>query len=339
MRNAVILSTGAYVPERVIPNSYFDTLLGENVSDWLVSNVHIHERRWAAENQSTADLCIPAAKQALERCGLKPEDINLLIISTDTPEFVSPSTASKVQYEMGLVNAGTFDINTACAGFVTAMDIGAKYIKSDDRYQYVMVIGAYAMSKYLNMQDKKTVTLFADGAGVIILKAEETEAKETKPISSLTPGFLASELITQGQYYGYMGIYAGGTYQPVTQEIVKNKDHLLKFVQKFPKELNPEMWSKMITNLTLRIGETPQSVDQYFITQININSIWETMDQLNVPREKAHTIMHYYGYTGSACIPIALDDAVNKGIVKRGDLLVFVGSGGGLAFASAAFRY
>ncbi len=329
MQNAVIHSTGAYVPERVVPNSYFDTLLGENVSDWLAENVHIYERRWAAENQSTADLCIPAARQALERGGLKPEDIDLLVISTDTPEFISPSTASKVQYEMGMVNAGTFDINTACAGFVTALDIGAKYIKADERYKYVMVIGAYAMSKYLNMADKKTVTLFADGAGVVILKSEDTQDR----------GFLASELKTQGQYYGYMGIYAGGTAQPITQDVVAKKDHLLKFVQKFPKELNPEMWSSMAAELTARIGSNPGAVDHYFLTQININSIWETMDKLGVEREKAHTIMQYYGYTGSACIPLAFDDAVTKGKVNRGDLLVFIGSGGGLAFASAAFRF
>ncbi|MBL7906835.1 MAG: ketoacyl-ACP synthase III [Bacteroidales bacterium] len=329
MRNAIIHSTGAYVPEKVVPNSYFDELLGENVSDWLVENVQIFERRWAADNQSTADLCIPAARMALENGGLNPEDIDLLIISTDTPEFISPSTASKVQYELGLVNAGTFDVNTACAGFVTAMDIAAKYIRSDHQYKHVMVIGAYAMSKYLNKEDKKTVTLFADGAGVVILKAAETEDQ----------GFLASELLTQGQYYGYMGIYAGGTFQPVNRDVIDNKDHLLKFVQKFPKELNPEMWSKMATVLTRRIGSSPAGVDHYFLTQININSIHETMDRLEVPREKAHTIMHYYGYTGSACIPLAFHDAVSKGKVKRGELLVFIGSGGGLAFASAAFRY
>lgn len=329
MPNAIILSTGSYAPDRVVPNSYFDILLGENVSAWLEENVQIYERRWAAENQSTADLCIPAAKQALERAALKPEDIDLLIIATDTPEFISPSTSSKVQYELGLVNAGTFDINTACAGFVTALDTGAKYIKSDTQYRHVMVIGAYAMSKYLNMSDKKTVTLFADGAGAVILKSEETTER----------GFLASQLITQGQYYGYMGIYAGGTYQPITPKVCENQDHLLKFVQKFPKELNPEMWSKMALDLTARIGATPDQVDHYFLTQININSIWETMDRLGVSREKAHTVMHHYGYTGSACIPMAFDQAVGKGLVKRGELIVFIGSGGGLAFASAAFIY
>lgn len=329
MPNAIILSTGSYAPDRVVPNSYFDTLLGENVSAWLEENVQIYERRWAAENQSTADLCIPAARQALERAGLMPEDIDLLIIATDTPEFISPSTSSKVQYELGLTNAGTFDINTACAGFVTALDTGAKYIKADTQYRHVMVIGAYAMSKYLNMSDKKTVTLFADGAGAVILKSEETT----------TQGFKASQLITQGQYYGYMGIYAGGTYQPITQKVVENQDHLLKFVQKFPKELNPQMWSKMATDLTTRIGTTPDKVDHYFLTQININSIYETMDLLGVSRDKAHTVMHHYGYTGSACIPMAFDHAVSKGLVKRGELIVFIGSGGGLAFASAAFIY
>lgn len=329
MRNAIIHSTGAYVPEKIVPNSYFDELLGENVSDWLVENVQIYERRWAADNQSTADLCIPAARMAMENGGLNPEDIDLLIISTDTPEFISPSTASKVQYELGLVNAGTFDVNTACAGFVTALDIASKYIRSDQQYNHVMVIGAYAMSKYLNKEDKKTVTLFADGAGVVILKAAEAGDQ----------GFLASELLTQGQYYGYMGIYAGGTFQPVSKEVIEKKDHLLKFVQKFPKELNPEMWSKMATVLTRRIGSTPAQVDHFFLTQININSIHETMDRLEVPREKAHTIMHHYGYTGSACIPLAFHDAVSQGKVKRGELLVFIGSGGGLAFASAAFRY
>jgi 3-oxoacyl-[acyl-carrier-protein] synthase-3 len=328
-RNAVIHATGMYVPDRIIPNSYFDTLLGEEVSTWLEENVHIFERRWCAENQSTADLCMEAARDAMQRGNVRPEEIDLLVISTDTPEYISPSTASKVQYLLGMTNAGTFDLNTACAGFVTALDLAAKYIRSDENYKTVMVIGAYAMSKYLNMTDKKTVTLFADGAGAVILKAE----------TNTDNGFLASQLITKGEYSGYMGIYAGGTYQPITQEVVANNDHLLKFVTKFPKELNPQMWSMMAQTLNQRIGVNSNEVDHYFLTQININTIWETMDILGVDREKAPTIMHHYGYTGSACIPIAMHETITKGKVNKGDLMYFIGSGGGLAFASAAFRY
>jgi len=328
-RNAIIHSTGTYVPDRVIPNSYFNELLGEDVDSWLRENVEIYERRWCADKQSTADLVIEAATKAMKCGNVKPEEIDLLIISTDTPEYISPSTASKVQFKMGMVNAGTFDINTACAGFVTALDMGAKYIRSDEQYNTVMVVGAYAMSKYLNPENKNTLTLFADGAGAFILKAEENSDR----------GFLASELITKGEYYDYMGIYGGGTNQPVTDKLLAEKGQLLQFIKKFPKTLNPEMWSMMSLNLCKRLNISPGDVDHYFLTQININSIRQTMDILEQPHDKAQTSMHYYGYTGSACIPLAFQDRLEAGKVKRGDLIFLIGSGGGLAFASAAFRY
>lgn len=331
MRNAIIHSSGMYVPGKVIPNSYFDELLGENVSEWLADNVQIFERRWCNDNQSVADLCIEAAKAAMVNGSVRPEEVDLLIIATDTPEYISPSTASKVQHALGLKNSGTFDLNSACAGFVTALDVASKYILADKNYNTVMIIGAYAMSKYLDMTDKKTVTLFADGAGAMILKSETA--------SSDKRGYLTSQLITQGQYSGYMGIYGGGTHHPLDVAAIENKDHLLKFVTKFPKELNPQMWSQMILTLCERLDISPLGVSQYLMTQININSIRETMDIIGVGYDKAKTVMHYYGYTGSACIPIAFSEALKEGRFKRGDTIIFVGSGGGLAFASAAFKY
>jgi len=328
MRNANIIAQAAYAPERIIPNQYFNELLGEDVDTWLSENVRIFERRWCGEDQSTADLCLEVGQQCMESAGLKAGQLDLIIIATDTPEYISPSTASVVQDRLGAKNAGTFDINTACAGFVTALDIGSKYIRADEQYNNILVIGAYAMSKYLNLEDKKTVTLFADGAGAVILQATENQEN----------GFLASELITQGQYNSWMGIYAGGSHQPVNEQTLEQHDHQLKFVRKFPKELNQRMWSQMTLNLCKRLSITPDDIDHFFITQININSIWATLDILGQAHEKAHTIMHHYGYTGSACIPMAFDDAMKKGLVKKGDLVVFIGSGGGLAFASAAFR-
>ena len=328
MQNATIISCGAYAPEKVISNQYFNDLLGEDVDTWLRENVQIFERRWCADDESTADLAEQATRMTLERAGISADKLDLIIVSTDTPEFISPSTASVLQHRLGAKNAGTFDINSACAGFVTALDVGAKYIRADDQYQYILVVGAYAMSKHLNLTDKKTATLFADGAGAVLLKSEETKKR----------GFLASELISKGEYNEWMGIYGGGTHLPVNEEVLKQHDHQLKFVQKFPKELNPEIWSKMAQNLCSRIGVAPNDVDHYFITQININAIWETLDRLGVPREKGHTIMHNYGYTGSACIPMAFNDAWEKELIKKDDLVYFIGSGGGLAFASAAFR-
>lgn len=329
MRNAVIMSTGSFVPERVLPNSYFDKLLGENVSSWLEENLHIYERHWCSENESTIDLCFHAAQNALNKAALSPLKLDLIIIATDTPEYISPSTAAVLQNKLNAKNAGTFDVNTACAGFVTAIDIASKYIRADDKYNYILVIGAYAMSKYLDMSDKKTVNLFADGAGAVILKAEENTSR----------GFLDSELHTEGQYHSWMGIYAGGTNKPLTAEVINSKDHLLKFVSKFPKEFNVDRWSNTILNITSRLKIKPKDVDHYFFTQININTIFQTLDKLEVPHYKAHTIMDRYAYTGSACIPMAIDDAVKQNKLKENDLIVLMGSGGGLAFAGAAFRW
>ena len=330
MKNAIIVSTGKYVPERIVPNQYFNDYFGEDVDSWLRANVHIYERRWCAADESTADLCERAAQQALERAEMTADKINLIIVATDTPEYISPSTAAVVQYRISATKAGSFDLNAACAGFVTALDVAAKYILSDDRYENVLVIGAYAMSKYLNPDDKKTVTLFADGAGAVILRGVNESKKR---------GFQASELISQGQYYDWMGIYGGGSNMPITEGVIQNRDHQLKFLKRFPKELNPDMWTMMTLNLCKRLNIEPVEINQFLMTQININSIWETMERLNLPLDRAHTIMHNYGYTGSAAIPIALDDALEKGKIKRGDRIFFIGSGGGLAFASAAMTF
>ncbi|MEJ2004501.1 MAG: ketoacyl-ACP synthase III [Cyclobacteriaceae bacterium] len=328
MNKASIKGIGAHVPETKIPNSYFNELLGEDVDSWLQENVNIHNRYWCKSDESVADLCEAAGRKALVDAGIDPVDIDLLIISTDTPEYVSPSTASVVQDRLGLLNAGTFDLNTACAGFVTAMDVASKYIAADSRYEHILVIGGYAMSKYLNKEDKKTVTLFADGAGAVVLSADNSG-----------PGFITSDLRTQGEYNSWMGIYGGATHMPVSEEVIANHDHQLKFVHKFPKELNPITWTEMALDICGRLGMKPDDFDHYFITQLNFHAINETMDNLGVNRDKAHMIMDKYGYTGSACIPMALEDAYAKNKLKKGDKIMFIGSGGGLAFAAAAFEY
>ena len=218
LRNARILATGTAVPDRIVPNSYFDEILGENVSEWLEGNLTIKERRWLSEGESVADLVESAARTILANANVRPEDLDLIIISTDTPEYISPSTASVIQARLGATGAGTFDLNAACAGFVTSIDMGAKYIQADPNYKYILAIGAYGMSRYLDLHDKKTVTLFADGASGVLLGVDPKGV-----------GHLQGLLHTEGQYADWMGIYAGGVKTPVTQEVMNNKDHLLKF--------------------------------------------------------------------------------------------------------------
>lgn len=327
-RNARITATGMYAPERVVPNAWFDEQLGENVSQWLESNLTIRERRWAAPDESTADLVEAAARRILDRAGVRPVDLDLIIVATDTPEYVSPSTAVVVQHRLGADGAGSFDVNTACAGFVTAVDMGAKYIRADEQYERVLVIGAYAMSKYLDPTDKKTVTLFADGAAGVLLEATTGDR-----------GWLASRLHSEGQYHDWMGIYAGGTQQPCDADVVARGDQRLRFVKKFPPEINPDTWTRMVTETVHAAGHEIDDIALIAITQINIKSIRETMARLGLAMERTHTVMDRYGYTGSACIPMVLAEAVDAGRLQPGDLVVFMGSGGGLAFACAAFRW
>ena len=306
-RRALITATGSYVPMRELPNAYFNGLLGEDVDTWLRQNVNIHSRRWCADDESVADLCEHAAHQALTRAAVRADELDLLIVATDTPEYVSPATG---------------------AGSVTALDVAAKYIASDTRYNKVLVIGGYAMSKYLDLTDKKIVTLFADGAGAVLLTAAENTDR----------GFLTSRLHTEGQYTGWMGIYAGATKQPITAEAVARNDHKLKFVHRFPKEINPEIWTRLAREMAEDISVSPRDVNHYVMTQLNEHAIYETLDRLDVPRERAPLIMQEYGYTGSAAIPMALDAALVRGDIKKNDLVFLIGSGGGLAFAGAAFR-
>lgn len=329
MRRAVLMGTGSHHPEHLVPNAVFDAQFGAGVDDWLVQNLQIRQRYWAADDEATSDLCVPAARKALEAAEVAPEELDLIVLSTDTPDFLSPSTASVVQHTLGATRAGTFDLNAACSGFVIGLDVASKYLLADPRYRRVLVLGGYTMSKHLDRNDKKTATLFADGAGAVVLGA--AEAMDGR-------GFLGARLHTEGKYHGWMGIYAGGTRRPVDASVLDDGAHKLRFVRKFPKEINPLTWIRMVREQCADLGISPQDVDHYVFTQLNINSIHEALDGLEVPRERAHTVMQRFGYTGSACIPMAFDDLVRGGGTKPGDRVMFVGSGGGLSFAVAAFQ-
>ena len=328
MRRAQIIGTGLYAPEKVVPNSYFDDYYGEDVDTFLRTKRNIVQRRYAAEGEMPSDLAVEAARAAMDAAGIGPDAIDLLIVSTDTPDYLSPSTAAVVQHKLGLRDAGTFDLNTACAGFVTALDVGSKYVAADPQYAHVLVVGVYLMSRFIDFRHRNTATLFADGAGAVVLRPTDDDH-----------GVLTTYLDTQGQYHDYMGIYNGAAGQPCTPGIVDRQEHLLQFRAKFPKTFNRDEWSRVARLLADRLGATPADVDHYFFTQINITSIWETLDELAVPYERAHNVMDRYGYTGSACVPMALADAAAQHKLKRGDLVFCIASGGGAAIAGAALRW
>lgn len=327
-RRATIKGTGMHAPERVVPNSYFNDLYKKDIDTFLKEARNIRERRWMKETERTSDLILPAAEKALKNAGITAKDLDLIIVATDTPDFLSPSTASVVQHRLEATRAGTFDINTACAGFVTALDMASKYISADERYQNILVVGAYAMSKFLNFDDYKIASLFADGAGAAVVQASTDDT-----------GFLTSTLYTDGQYNSYMGIYAGGSAQPLSAEVLQTKAHLLAFPHRIPPETNGIHWPRLTKELLEKLKKTPGDIQHFFITQFNIQSIHETLDRLEVPRSKSHNIMDRFGYTGSASIGMALADACSEHKLKKGDLVFFIGSGGGMSMAALAMEW
>jgi 3-oxoacyl-[acyl-carrier-protein] synthase-3 len=328
-RSAVIVGTGLYAPEKVIDNHFFSEKFGRDMDSFLREQRNIRERHFMSDEQATSDLILPAAQKALSAAGLSAKDLDLIIVSTDTPDYISPSTASVVQFKLGATRAGTFDLNTACAGFVTALDVASKYLQADARYKNILVVGAYGMSKHFDWSDYKTVSVFADGAGAAVVQAR----------SEGPYGVLASELYTDGQYFDSMGIYAGGTRTPTTLAAIEKHQHQLQFLKRVPPETNGLHWPRLIKNVLERAGAQVADVDHFFLTQLNIGGINEVMDGLGVARDKSHNIMDRFGYTGSACLPMALADAAAHHKLKKDDLLVFVGSGGGMSMAALVLRW
>lgn len=325
---AAVLGTGSYVPDRVVTNRDLEQLLGEPVDEWLRKNVGIVERRVMADDQVTSDLCVAAARRALDRAGTAADEIDLVIVASDTPDYPSPGTASAVQHKLGAHRAGTYDVNCACASWVTALDIGAKTIVADPDYRRVLVIGAYAMTRFLDWKDKRTATLFADGAGAVVLGPSDR------------PGILAAKLSAVGEYHDALGIYTGGSARPATAETVAahGKPHV-EFVRRFPATFNTERWPELVRATLAKAGLGLPDVSLFLFTQLNLRTIEAVMDVMGQPRAKAHWIMDKWGYTGSACIPMALDDAVAAGRIAPGDLVMLCASGGGISMAAAAIRW
>lgn len=330
MPYAQIISTGRYIPDKVVTNQDLNRILGEDVDTWLIENVGIRERHVMADDETTSDLIVRAAQQAIARARIAASDLDLIIVATDTPDYISPATASVVQAKLGATNAGTYDVNCACAAWVTALDLAARYIATDSDFKTILVAGGYGMTKFLDWHDKYTATLFADGAGAVIVRAGDA------------PGYLAGKLVAHGEYHDALGIYTGGTYRPATPEVIAQLGKpRVQFVKKFPKTFNSDNWPPLVRAVVAKAGLTLDDIKLYLFTQLNLRTIELVMQNLGQPMSKTHWIMDKWGYLGSACIPVALDDLLERDPLRlqRGDNVVFCATGGGMAMAASVFKW
>ncbi|MGE5592665.1 MAG: 3-oxoacyl-ACP synthase III family protein [Betaproteobacteria bacterium] len=330
-RCATIIGTGQYLPEIEVTNDAMAEQiekaspgLGVVIGKFQKSS-GIKRRWYAPRDWATSDLAVRAARAALESAGVKPEQLDMIIVGTDSPDYITPATSVVVQHKLGAASAGTFDIGCACASFPTGVAVGASLLESNPWMNYVLVIGAYMMSKLADPTDV-TSFFYGDGAGAAVLSVDSK------------PGFITSAYLADGSYHKHWGIYSGGTFEPASVESVQAGRTKVRLTQAYPPEVNHEGWPKIVRSLAERGGFSIQDIDMAIFTQVRLPSIVLVMETLGLPIEKTHWIMEDCGYTGSACIPMCFDDAVRKGKIKSGDLVVLVGSGVGYNQAGVALR-
>lgn len=329
-RYARIAATGRHLPDREISNDELRRRFAarpelHDVVDKFEAATGIR-RRWAApEGWATSDLALPAARQALERAGRAPEDVDLILLGTDSPDYTTPATSVVLQHKLGAANAGTFDIGCACASFPTGLATGAGWIAANPEIRTVLVVGVYLMRKLADPDDPM-VFFYGDGAGAAVLE----------PVRA--PGFVTAATRADGAYHRHWGIYAGGTAEPASVEAVVAGRTAVRSLERYPPEVNHEGWPRLARRLAAQGGFELDEVALFVFSQVRKPSIETVMAELGVPVERAHTIMEEWGYTGSACLPMALDDALARGKAGAGDLVMLIGSGVGYNMAGTVFR-
>lgn len=330
-----IAGTGVYVPGKPIDNRELKRLANiEFDHEKTEAKLGIFKRHIAhlrGIEETTADFATKAAEQAIADANISATDIGLFIVATDTPEFITPATSILVQgrLQKGETWSSTFDVSASCASFAIALDNAVRIMATDESIKYAVVVGVYNMPAFVRPGDAFGYSIFADGAGAFVLKRTEDEKS----------GYIAGQLLTDGTQWDYIGVYAGGAKNPVTPKLLAEQKQGLLNLQPLPGDRNVRLWPMVVNHLLGKAGDSLDSVDHFIFTQINKSVILKVMDELNQPESKTSFVMDRYGYTGSGCLPMAFHHAVKEGKVKRGDKVVLMASGAGLAVGSNLFIY
>lgn len=327
MTRAKIIGTGSYTPERVLTNQDLEKIV-DTSDEWIVTRTGIRERRIANDDEDTSDMCVHATNRAIDMAGLKPEDIDLVLAATVTPDFRLPSLSCMIQKKMKLFNAATMDIVAACAGFIHGLSVAQAYINGGT-YKNILVLGAEKLSSITNYEDRNTCILFGDAAGATILTPSDDDS-----------GILSTYLKSDGTLDGLLFIPGGGTHQPYSRNghyesrlyaINMNGNEVFKHAVRY------------MGDAALRVvadaGLTTDQVDLLIPHQANIRIIKATAGRMGLPMEKVYMNIDKFGNTSAASVPLALDEAVRNGRIKKGDHIVGVAFGGGLTWGAVSIRW
>lgn len=323
---ARIIGTGSYLPEKILTNKEIEKIV-DTSDEWIRTRTGICERRIAAEGEFTSDLAANAARNALEMAGVSPEEIDYLVVGTITGDFPWPATACLVQDILGAKNAYAYDVSAACSGFVFALDSAVAQIESG-RIRRALVIGAETLSRSIDWQDRNTCVLFGDGAGAVVLEAQEGDK-----------GVLSTHLHSDGSYWELLHQPGFATRNPVSDQGIKDRIHYLKMQ-------GNEVFKVAVRSLTDVANEALEAngikadqIDLLFPHQANMRILDATAKRLKLREDQVYVNVDRFGNTSGASIPIALDEANRKGLIKENDLLLLDAFGGGFTWGSALVRW
>ena len=323
-RYSRITGTGSYLPPHRLTNAELAAELAakgvETSDEWIVERTGIKARHFAAPDVTSSDLGLEAAKRALEAAGLQAADIDLIIVATSTPDMVFPSAACILQHKLGIAGCPAFDIQAVCSGFVYALTVADAMIKAGTASK-ALVIGAEVFSRILDFSDRTTCVLFGDGAGAVVLEASET------------PGILASDLHADGKHVGILcvpGHVSGG-------QVLGSP--LLQMDGKAVFKLAVSVLESAARATLAKAELTEADIDWLIPHQANLRIMHSTAKKLKLPLEKLIVTVDQHGNTSAASIPLALDEAVRSGKVKKGDILMLEGVGGGFTWGAVLLKY
>jgi len=326
IRPVGIVGTGYCLPDPVVTNSDLEAVI-DTSDEWIRARTGILERRKAPPEVFTSHLCVEAANMSLTDAGVSPEDIDLIIVATITPDMIFPATACLVQKEIGASKAAAFDLEAACTGFIYALAVGQQFIATG-MYKTVLVIGAETLSRIVDETDKGTVVIFGDGAGAVVLQ----EVPEGY-------GILANYLGSDGGGADLLKVPGGGSIMPASVESVENREHFIKMAGNEVFKFAVRVMGDAAIEVLTKAGLEKEDVDFLVPHQANVRIIDAAVKRLGLPGDKVIINIHKYGNMSAASIPVALHEANLKGKLQDGDVVVMVGFGGGLTWGSSVLRW
>ncbi|MBH8582746.1 beta-ketoacyl-ACP synthase III [Thermoactinomyces sp. CICC 10735] len=326
MRSVGILGTGSYLPEKVLTNADLEKMVDTN-DEWIVSRTGIRERRIAAPEEASSDLSVKAAEKALKKAGIRAEELDMIIVTTVTPDMNFPATACLVQDRLGAKKAATFDLSAACTGFIYGISTGAQFIATGV-YKYVLVIGVECLSRIVDWTDRNTCVLFGDGAGAAVLGPVEEGY-----------GFLSFELGGDGSGGNLLNLPAGGSRLPASEKTIRERLHCVHMSGREVFKFAVRVMGNATEEALAKAGLSKEDIDFLVPHQANIRIIDSAVKRLGLTEDKVVVNLDRYGNMSSASIPVALDEAVERGLIKKGDTMVLCGFGGGLTWGATVLKW